>query len=415
MASRSSAVSRPLATDRSRLPAIRSRPATARARSGSYRVTCLPTAACTWAIPWPISPAPATNTRSTLIAAPPLVDRGQQVGPPRRRGRARGSRRPRSPRRCRPQRRRREALPEPLDEDRAHLGRGARPAGGGGRTVAPRGPVLVERREQRRARRRRSSAVVTRTSGRFGAGRDGSASLRATVGTSIARSCAAVRCAPGRSPLFTTTMSATSSSPALIACTSSPISGASSTTVVSAAAATSTSLWPVPTVSSRTMSKPRGVEHRRRDRRRRREAARVAARRHRADEHAVVARVRLHPDPVAEQRAAGDRRRRVDRHHRDRAPGLAQRGDQRRDERRLAGARRPGDADEVRAAGQRVQAAQRVLGDRRVVLDGRQQAREGAAVARPGGVGEGRGARRRGLGHVAARTPATRAASRWRG
>ena len=42
----------------------------------------------------------------------------------------------------------------------------------------------------------------------------------------------------------------------MIACTSSPISGASRTTVVSAAAATSTSLWPVPTVSSSTMSNP---------------------------------------------------------------------------------------------------------------------------------------------------------------
>ena len=37
---------------------------------------------------------------------------------------------------------------------------------------------------------------------------------------------------------------------------SSPISGASTTTVVSAVAATSTSLWPVPTVSIRTTSKP---------------------------------------------------------------------------------------------------------------------------------------------------------------
>ena len=51
-------------------------------------------------------------------------------------------------------------------------------------------------------------------------------------------------------------MSATSRRPALIAWTSSPISGASRTTVVSAAAATSTSLWPVPTVSSRMTSKP---------------------------------------------------------------------------------------------------------------------------------------------------------------
>ena len=42
----------------------------------------------------------------------------------------------------------------------------------------------------------------------------------------------------------------------MIAWTSSPISGASRTTVVSAAAATSTSLWPVPTVSMRMRSKP---------------------------------------------------------------------------------------------------------------------------------------------------------------
>ncbi len=45
-------------------PAIRSRPASARARSGSYRTTGLPIAAWTWAMPWPISPAPATKTRS---------------------------------------------------------------------------------------------------------------------------------------------------------------------------------------------------------------------------------------------------------------------------------------------------------------------------------------------------------------
>ena len=102
------------------------------------------------------------------------------------------------------------------------------------------------------------AAVVIITSGRFGRGRparDGSASLPAPA-TSMARSCAAVRCAPGLSPLLTTTRSATSRRPALIAWISSPISGASSTTVVSAAAATSTSLWPVPTVSIRIRSKP---------------------------------------------------------------------------------------------------------------------------------------------------------------
>ena len=39
-----------------------------------------------------------------------------------------------------------------------------------------------------------------------------------------------------------------------------------------------------------------------------REAAQVAARRHRADEHAGIGRVRLHADAVAEDRAAGERR-----------------------------------------------------------------------------------------------------------
>ncbi len=62
--SRSSAPSRPLLTARSRLAAIRSRPAWARVRSGSYRSTWRPIWAWTWAMPWPISPAPATNTRS---------------------------------------------------------------------------------------------------------------------------------------------------------------------------------------------------------------------------------------------------------------------------------------------------------------------------------------------------------------
>ena len=87
-------------------------------------------------------------------------------------------------------------------------------------------------------------------------------------------------------------------------------------------------------------------------------------------------------------------------------PGSPQLRDQRRDERRLAGARRPGDPDEVRAAGQRVEPAQRVLGDRRVVLDRGQQAGERPPVAGAGGVGEGRGAGRRGLGPSVAR-PAT--------
>ena len=95
-------------------------------------------------------------------------------------------------------------------------------------------------------------------------------------------------------------------------------------------------------------------------------------------------------------------------------PACAHRRDQRGDERGLAGAGRSGDPDEVGAAGERVQAAQGVLGDRRVVLDGGQEAGQRKPVAGAGGVGEGVGTRRRGLGHVPA-GPATRAASRCRG
>ena len=55
-----------------------------------------------------------------------------------------------------------------------------------------------------------------------------------------------------------------------------------------------------------------GVDHGRGRARRRGEAAGVAAGRHRADEHVAVRGVRLHPDPIAEERAAGDRAGRVD-------------------------------------------------------------------------------------------------------
>ena len=99
----------------------------------------------------------------------------------------------------------------------------------------------------------------------------------------------------------------------------------------------------------------------------------MPARRHRADEHAIVRRIGLHPDTVAEEGAAGDRRGRVHRHHRHGPAGLAQLGDQRRDERRLAGARRAGDSHQVGATRQRVEVSERVLGNDGVVLDGGQE------------------------------------------
>jgi hypothetical protein len=58
--------------------------------------------------------------------------------------------------------------------------------------------------------------------------------------------------APGRSALFTTNRSAASMRPAFMVWMESPDSGTRTTTVLSAAAAMSSSLWPTPTVSTRT-------------------------------------------------------------------------------------------------------------------------------------------------------------------
>ena len=132
----------------------------------------------------------------------------------------------------------------------------------------------------------------------------------------------------------------------------------------------------------------RGVEDSGRGRGRRRESAGVAARRHGADEDAVVGGVGLHPDAVAQDGAAGDRAGRIDRDDGHRPPGAAQLRDQRRHERALARAGRPGDADQLGAAGQRVEAPQRGLGDRRPVLDRGQQPRQRAAIARQGRVAQ---------------------------
>ena len=121
---------------------------------------------------------------------------------------------------------------------------------------------------------------------------------------------------------------------------------------------------------------------------RRGQPAGVAAGGHRPDEHVAVAGVGLHPDPVAEDRPAGDRARRVDRDDRDRPAGPPDLGDERRDERRLAGAGRPGDPDEVGPAGARVEPAEGDLGDRGPVLDRGQEPGERAAIAGQRRVGE---------------------------
>ena len=270
-------------------------------------------------------------------AGPPRLTRAgsRAAGRPRRTGRARGRRRrrgwPASPSRAL------GAVELGAQSARRGSPRPGPRRGPGGRRMRaaalPGGPVPVDRGEQlgdalagrgRRdedlgllgavARRRRRAGRSARPRARVDRAAAPWWPRRSPPGrASIARSCAAVRWAPGRSPLLTTTMSATSSRPALIAWTSSPISGASRTTVVSAAAATSTSLWPVPTVSSRIRSKPA--------------ASRTAAAA--ADVEAsppawpreAIERmktsssrgVRLHPDAIAEERPAGDRARGVDR------------------------------------------------------------------------------------------------------
>ena len=137
-----------------------------------------------------------------------------------------------------------------------------------------------------------------------------------------------VASAPSRSALLTTKMSPISRMPALAAWMPSPMPGASSTMVVSARPATSTSDCPTPTVSTRITSQPGGVEHAQRLRGGPGEPAEVAAAGHRADVDVGVERVVLHPHPVTEQRAAGERRRRVDGEDADPLALLAKRADE---------------------------------------------------------------------------------------
>ena len=64
------------------------------------------------------------------------------------------------------------------------------------------------------------------------------------------------RSTPGKSALLTAKMSATSVMPAFITCTPSPVPGEVTTTTESATSQISSSDWPTPTVSTRTISQP---------------------------------------------------------------------------------------------------------------------------------------------------------------
>ena len=73
----------------------------------------------------------------------------------------------------------------------------------------------------------------------------------------------------------------------------------------------------------------------------------MAACPHAADEHLGVERVSLHPDAVAQDGATSERRVGVGGDHSHGPVVLAQRGDERIDEGRLAGSGSPGEADDV--------------------------------------------------------------------
>ncbi len=161
--------------------------------------------------------------------------------------------------------------------------------------------------------------------------------------------------------------------PAFRNCSTSPEPGCTTTATVSATSATSVSDCPTPTVSITTTSNAAASAC---------AAARVAGASppsrppggRRADEDAAVGGIGVDPRAVAEQRAAGALGGRVDREHRDGAPRRPPGGHERGQQRRLAGAGRPGDADDVR----RGLAAERGRGDL-----GEQRRDLGAVAGRP--------------------------------
>ena len=176
--------------------------------------------------------------------------------------------------------------------------------------------------------------------------------------------------------------------PAFNACTESPEPGIRTSRTVSAIPITSTSLCPAPTVSSSDELLAGGVEQERSLQRRLGEAAEMAARPHRADEDARVEEVVGEPDPVAQERALGERARRIDRDDADGLLRLAHVPDDRADQRRLADPGRAGDADDVGGARLRVELADELVRERVAVLDEADRTRERPPVAAPDPAGE---------------------------
>jgi hypothetical protein len=97
----------------------------------------------------------------------------------------------------------------------------------------------------------------------------------------------------------------------------------------------------------------------------------------------------LHPHAVAEDRPAGERRRRVDREDGDaRDPRIARDPQQRAGQSRLSRARGAGDAERVRLTAEWVREPADLARRRAALLDQRQQARERPPVAAARGIDE---------------------------
>ena len=111
---------------------------------------------------------------------------------------------------------------------------------------------------------------------------------------------------------------------------------------------------------------------------------------HAPDEHPFVAGVRLHPHPVAEDRPARERAAGVDRQDADRSSPGSELTDEPVHKRALTGARRAGDADQIRPAGVPEQIRDEVLTGGILVLDQRDGAGNGSGLSGEDAVEETR-------------------------
>lgn len=128
--------------------------------------------------------------------------------------------------------------------------------------------------------------------------------------------------------------------------------------------------------------RPEGVEHVHDPRGRARETAGVPATSHRPDEDALIEETLPHSDAVAEDGAAAERARWIDRDDRDPGRSLAVQTGESIHERRLAATRRARDPDRLRVTGLRVELAHRLGGAGLVVLHDRNETRDRSLVAR---------------------------------